>query len=323
MAFKTTGKTKRYFLVGLVIYVLGVGSYDVWSNRQAKTDIMADIDSRLLLAAKSLKYMLSPDFHDRATDETSISFEEELKNREIISNFAFETEFEWLYTLTEKNGKYYFSAPTVTEAEAKERKRWYFLPYDDIPDEFIKAHKDNQTVFATYKDQWGTFRSAAIPQMSPGGRRYIACADFDISYVEELLSKNLWKSILTALFFLGLTIPFILSFRAHCAKLRKTNEELTKHKDCLEQMVEERTLGLKNAKENAEELVVSLEKALGDVKLLSGLLPICASCKKIRDDKGYWKQIELYIRQHSEAEFSHFICPECVKKLYPNSDIND
>ena len=52
-------------------------------------------------------------------------------------------------------------------------------------------------------------------------------------------------------------------------------------------------------------------------KTLSGILPICASCKKIRDDEGYWKQIESYIRDHSGAEFSHSICPECAKKLYP------
>lgn len=60
-----------------------------------------------------------------------------------------------------------------------------------------------------------------------------------------------------------------------------------------------------------------LEDALEKVKLLSGLLPICAECKNIRDDKGYWNQIESYIRDHSEAEFSHSICPSCFKKLYP------
>jgi len=59
-----------------------------------------------------------------------------------------------------------------------------------------------------------------------------------------------------------------------------------------------------------------LQKALSEIKSLSGLLPICASCKKIRDDKGYWKQLELYIRDHSEAEFSHSICPTCAEKLY-------
>ena len=60
-----------------------------------------------------------------------------------------------------------------------------------------------------------------------------------------------------------------------------------------------------------------LQEALSEIKTLSGLLPICASCKKIRDDKGYWNQIEAYIRDRSEAEFSHSICPECAKHLYP------
>jgi PAS domain S-box-containing protein len=54
-----------------------------------------------------------------------------------------------------------------------------------------------------------------------------------------------------------------------------------------------------------------------EIKRLRGMLPICSSCKKIKDDAGYWNQIEVYIREHSEAEFTHGICPECLKKLYP------
>ena len=67
-----------------------------------------------------------------------------------------------------------------------------------------------------------------------------------------------------------------------------------------------------------EKLIEELQSALDNVKQLSGLLPICASCKKIRDDNGYWNQIESYIRDHSEAEFSHGICPDCAKRLYPD-----
>ena len=63
-----------------------------------------------------------------------------------------------------------------------------------------------------------------------------------------------------------------------------------------------------------------LYESLSQVKKLSGLLPICASCKNVRDDQGYWKQIETYIQEHSEVDFSHGICPECVKKLYPQMD---
>jgi len=74
----------------------------------------------------------------------------------------------------------------------------------------------------------------------------------------------------------------------------------------------------KKIEEEREKLIRELQEALAKVKTLGGLLPICASCKKIRDDKGYWNQIESYIRDHSEAEFSHGICPECMKKLYPD-----
>jgi hypothetical protein len=63
--------------------------------------------------------------------------------------------------------------------------------------------------------------------------------------------------------------------------------------------------------------VKGLPKRLTHVKTLTGLLPICTSCKRIRDDQGYWNQLEIYIREHSEAEFTHGLCPECVKKFYP------
>ena len=65
-----------------------------------------------------------------------------------------------------------------------------------------------------------------------------------------------------------------------------------------------------------ERLIRELQDALSKVKKLSGFLPICASCKRIRDDKGYWNQIESYIRDHSDIDFSHGICPECAQKLY-------
>jgi PAS domain S-box-containing protein len=73
----------------------------------------------------------------------------------------------------------------------------------------------------------------------------------------------------------------------------------------------------KEAEAEREALIEELQEALAKVKMLSGMLPICVSCKKIRDDKGYWNQIETYVREHSEAEFSHSACPECVRKLYP------
>ena len=76
-----------------------------------------------------------------------------------------------------------------------------------------------------------------------------------------------------------------------------------------------------NSTEKFENLIADLQDAIAKINTLKGLLPICANCKKIRDDKDRWEQIEFYIREHSEAEFTHSICPECAKKLYPDLDL--
>jgi PAS domain S-box-containing protein len=73
----------------------------------------------------------------------------------------------------------------------------------------------------------------------------------------------------------------------------------------------------KIAENDRERLIGELQQALNDIKTLSGLVPICANCKKIRDDQGYWTQLEAYIQDRSDARFSHSICPDCATKLYP------
>jgi PAS domain S-box-containing protein len=108
---------------------------------------------------------------------------------------------------------------------------------------------------------------------------------------------------------------FIIILIQDITRRKKAEMKLKKNEGELERKVRERTAAL-------EELTRNLEIALNKIKKLSGMLPICASCKKIRDDKGYWNQIEEYIRAHSEAEFTHSICHECAEKLYPDFNFN-
>lgn len=103
---------------------------------------------------------------------------------------------------------------------------------------------------------------------------------------------------------------------------------LHQSKDELERRVKERTAALEESNlrlhdeiTRRKELILELQAAIGEIKTLSGLIPICSSCKKIRDDKGYWNQIEVFIRDHSDAEFSHGICPECIQELYPELQV--
>ncbi len=69
-----------------------------------------------------------------------------------------------------------------------------------------------------------------------------------------------------------------------------------------------------------KKLIAELEDALSKVKTLSGLLPICSGCNKIRDDKGYWSQVEGYIQEHTDAQFTHGLCPDCIRKYFPESE---
>ncbi len=78
---------------------------------------------------------------------------------------------------------------------------------------------------------------------------------------------------------------------------------------------------LKEEVETRRQAEQELRAAFERIKKLSGLLPICASCKKIRDDQGYWQNLERYIHEHSDAQFSHSLCPECAQRLYP--DLSD
>jgi signal transduction histidine kinase len=100
-----------------------------------------------------------------------------------------------------------------------------------------------------------------------------------------------------------LSLAIIYQGLSETNRRREAEREVEQYYEHLEELVDRRTRELK--------------AALAEVNLLSGFLPICASCKKIRDDQGYWNQIESYIQRHSQAQFRHSICPECMEKLYP------
>jgi PAS domain S-box-containing protein len=94
-----------------------------------------------------------------------------------------------------------------------------------------------------------------------------------------------------------------------------SNVYLVDHKKVIQCNIRDITLR-KRIEEERRKLTYELQDALTKIKRLRGLLPICASCKKIRDDKGYWNELEDYISEHSDAEFTHGVCPDCMKKLY-------
>lgn len=114
--------------------------------------------------------------------------------------------------------------------------------------------------------------------------------------------------IYTAIIETGVRTPYEIIFKELDASNRKLKAE---------------NMARIEAEGEKEKVIQDLRVVIAKVKILSGLLPICSHCKKVRDDKGYWNQIEAYIEDHSDAEFSHSICQECAKKYYPDMDIYD
>jgi ligand-binding sensor domain-containing protein len=167
------------------------------------------------------------------------------------------------------------------------------------------------------EDEWveTTSRTVRYPALRGGSYRFgvraaIGHGPFGpAAYAEvDVLPPwwNTWWAYLAVL---------LAAFAAVLAIVRWRVAALAQSKAALEEVVAQRTAELRAR--NAE-----LSDALGKVKQLSGLLPICANCRKVRDDKGYWNQLDLYLRAHSDLDFSHGICPACAKELYPDFDLS-
>ena len=141
----------------------------------------------------------------------------------------------------------------------------------------------------------------------------VGFSDADImSQISERRHYLIVAHIMTVVFILALSAALVIVV-VNRDRLAAAKSELEKNNMALAGEVGER----KRIEKEKSELIQELQDALDQVKKLSGFLPICSSCKKIRDDQGYWHQVEKYVRDHSEAEFSHSICPDCMKTLYP------
>lgn len=163
-----------------------------------------------------------------------------------------------------------------------------------------------------------TMLSDAISMLESGA--------FDVVLVDMSLPDSIWPHTLTRVVESFPEMPVVVltglndEERAVNAVQKGAQDYLVKDRisgDLLSKAIVY-AMERKKIENEQKRLISELKDALAKVKLLSGMIPICASCKKIRDDQGYWTQIEAYIREHSEAEFTHGICPDCMKRLYPN-----
>jgi hypothetical protein len=127
-----------------------------------------------------------------------------------------------------------------------------------------------------------------------------------------------FKSRLLAVFVVVSSMMYAIEYlkRRYRLGMRFEHERLVEEHNLLTQQIREREA----AEREKAEVIVQLQDSLAQVKTLTGLIPICAHCHRIRDDRGYWNRLETYLHQRSHAEFSHGICPECMSTIYPGVD---
>ncbi len=152
-------------------------------------------------------------------------------------------------------------------------------------------------------------------------RNYLNCIALGrpVSYEENVVFENRhrhWFTLLVPLPDETGELRLIFGTSREMTEIHRLTDALKTANATLEERVEARTAELAKTVSQLESEIAKVKAAEENIKVLRGLLPICSICKKVRDDNGYWTQIEQYIRNHSEAEFSHGICTECATKHY-------
>jgi hypothetical protein len=278
----------RSVLILSLAMVIGLPLYDVFFIHPSFKKLL--IDSAKSNAQNIAGYLASTYLsgHDAVDEKTLLATELLSDVQQLKANFELQR-----FKVYSKSGKIIFSTDPQDMGNVNRQK--YFrdlVARGKIQTEYIqKNHKslEGQKMTADVVETY-------IPLMSGG--KFLGAFEiyYDITDEKKQLDRIVSRSshLLFGLAF-GLSIVVVIL-------LVKENKAFAERQ---------------RAEEKQKSLILELQKALAEVKTLSGMLPICASCKKVRDDKGYWNQIESYLLDHSEAKFSHGICPECAKKLYP------
>lgn len=204
-----TVSIKHYFYFALVFYILGIIVYLIASYFIEKSKLNNKINDILIKAAQSTDYLLPMNYHDRAINRNSIN---DIEFNEIIQLLTFHANnynIKYIYTLVEQNGKLYFTSSSATNHEIRtgQNLSYYWQEYSEADKAFFYALKTNLNTFVEYTDRWGTFRTVIIPKVSISGKKYLTCADIDISDIHSQLWKNIVLVFIKALFFSLVILP--------------------------------------------------------------------------------------------------------------------
>lgn len=225
------GQRIKLIFYPLVIYLVGVTGYSVYRYQMELNEKLTEIDRRLLIGAKQIKYILPADFPDKCISKDSILPEEHLANMEKLNSFVRSGNYEYFYTIHLIDGELCYTATSYAEDDdpySEENLYAYSLKNSgESHYDVIKSMFDtDEPKFFNNVDQWGHHRSCFIRQKGPGGTVYLSGADYEISYIEKELWSEVPVSIFTALFFFIMATPFMYFLNRHWLQSSNRLKEL-------------------------------------------------------------------------------------------------
>ena len=286
MKDKQTNRRTIFFLMTVSVYCITVIVYAIWSYYDIKSGILRDIDKNLLVAAKTVRHILPHDLHDRDTEADSVPPGEDWQNTPDLSDFANNIiGVTYVYTAIRKDGRIYFTSGTASEGELKEKTRQYLLSRDEASGMFRSAFDSPGPVCGTVSDRRGTFRSLMVPEVSPGGKRYLAGADYDIAHVSAMVQEKTIYAVISIFLLALLPVPIILICRSihrhHISDLKQMNEqlraeigecrqaqaELGRHRSRLRKQIKSRTRALIQSNARLEEEIAVQRQSEEELKV--------------------------------------------------------
>ena len=338
----------KLFLSHILAVFLVSGSVGTFFYVRAMDNLMRSLQSRLQNSAALLSETI--DARDlegiRSAADTSLdAYRDTLEKVRRVRRTNPDIAFLYVMRRADDGTVSFVVDSDETEAQAKPGKE-----YPDVVPEMLEGFHQPVVDDELYEDEWGVFLSGYAP-LRNGEGRYLVGIDMRAGEVRSNLRElrltglaSLFASVLLALMFAlylsrGLTRR-IARVTAHCRELamgrlnvriegrtfdefddlaesfNAMGEALGGTRGELEKAIAELKATQQGLEVRVEERTRQLQDTVEKMDVLRGLLPICCSCKKIRDDQGYWKQVEHFVAEHTGARFTHGICPECTVKLY-------
>ncbi len=225
------GRTGNWLIGAIGFYLVVVTMVVVVDYLWHREHMLAEIDNRLRIVAAGVRHVLADDFHDRATSPDSITPAEDRSNRDALTAYAEATGVRYVWTDIALEGRFFLTACNRTEQTNRPGLAVdYFVEYESLGPAERAAFLADEPVFATHSDKWGNFRAVFAPQRSPGGRLYLAGAEYETAAIERELVLSTVRTIISTAVLLLAVFPlgwvFIRMSRQHTATLAAANRDL-------------------------------------------------------------------------------------------------